>query len=124
MFRLWHWAGIQGVIRTFYKLNHSGEYASMVLGTLTATLAQQGIESKVKDYSINIAKGLRAVGCDKASAYLAAASVYAGEAFKLDPERCKFVTLFVQDGLDNAEMMHPLAVAAFQKTKEEMLSVL
>lgn len=124
MFRLWHWAGIQGVIRNYYRLMHSSDYASMALATLADTLGQNGLESTVKDYSINIAKRMRGLGCDKASAYVVGASVYASEAFKLDPERCKFVTLFIQDSLDNEELIHPLAVVAVQKAKDEMLSVL
>lgn len=93
MFALWHWAGIQGVIRTYFKLNHSPEYAAKVIDILADTLAREGVESMAKDYAINLAKRFRSMGCDKASAYMAAANAYASEAFKLDPERCKFVTL-------------------------------
>lgn len=123
MFGLWHWAGIQGVIRSYYRLNQSSDIADYAVGTLTATLAGKGVEAAVREYAINLAKRFRALGCDKPSAYVAAASAYMSEAFKLDPNRCEFAPLFIQDSLDNAEMLHPLAVVAVEKAKEEMLSV-
>jgi hypothetical protein len=124
MFDFWHWAGIKGVIRTYYRLNHSSAFAENVLQMCESTLLAHGLEAEVRGYAVNLAKRLRAIGCDKTSAYVAAACAYGAATFSLDTQRGKTLTLLIQDSLDNDEMLHPLAMAGVQKAKEEMLAAI
>lgn len=124
MFNLWHWAGIKGALRTYYKVNYSAASAEQVLQLCELTLRVHSGESQAREGSIALAKRLRSNGCDKASAYIAAACTYSAFAFALDPERCTAVTAFIQDSLDNEEILHPLAVPSLHRAKDAMLAAI
>lgn len=124
MFGLWHWSGIQGFIRTYYKLNHSTVVAENLLVVCERALTASGLAQPARAYAVELSKRLRKMGCDKASAYGAAACAYCSTAFVLDPRRCEVVIPLIQDSLDNAELMHPIAVAAVVKARDEMLEAM
>jgi hypothetical protein len=124
MFDLWHWSGIQGAIRLFYKMEYGSEQAAQTLESFEIALSSNGMQESGKDYAINLAKRLRKMGCDKASAYMAAACAYASLAFQADTEVGYRATVLIQDSLENIELLHPAAARVVQKAKDEMLEVL
>lgn len=124
MFEMWHWAGVQGVIRNFYKMDGGSSYAAQTLESFEQALRSQNMVQTAKDYTINLAKRLRGMGCDKASAYMAAACAYAALAFQANTKIGYRATALVQDSLDNLELLHPAAARAVQKAKEDMLEAL
>ncbi len=124
MFKAWHWSGIRGVLRTYYKINYSAESAEQVLQLCERTLTEHGGESEAREGAIAQAKRLRSCGCDKASAYVAAACSYSAFAFALDPDRCSAITEFLQDSIDNDDLLHPLAAKAVHTAKKVMLAAI
>lgn len=124
MFKTWHWAGIRGVLRSYYKINYSAESAERVLLLCERTLTEHGGESEAREGAIAQAKRLRSCGCDKASAYVAAACSYSAFAFALDPDRCSVITAFIQDSIDNDYLLHPLAAKAVHTAKEVMVAAI
>lgn len=124
MFDLWHWSGVQGVIRNFYRMSGGSGYAAQTLESFEQALISQRTFQAAKEYTINLAKRLRGMGCDKASAYMAAACAYASLAFQANTQIGHRATVLVQDSLDNLELLHPAAARVVQKAKEDMLAVL
>lgn len=120
MFDSWHWAGIKGCIRSYYQMRQDSEYAAQTLELYEAALTTKNMSQTARSYAINLAKRLRTIGCDKASAYMAAACSYTSYAFIADPRHCSDATDILEDALENIEQFHPAAVQSLHRTKAEI----
>lgn len=116
----WYWANITTVIESCYEDLYGNEFSEKVLEIFEAALTSKNIKNTAKDYAINLVKNLRRDGCDKHSAYVAAACIYCSNAFIANPEHCYFAIDLIREALSIEEEFPNKVVTIFYKAQENI----